>query len=151
MKCKSFVKFVPSRKKGSGEPYQKAVKIYPRYDIKLGRFTPEPDMVECDGDIEVTIESEMEGDCACSSYSVLEIKYKCKKCGAEVFPELPKDSEEISHFVTTSLRWLSEEARDIVLIQKVNQEIERQKEVEKMYEKRDVIAKKFLDSKKKKK
>jgi len=154
MKCKSFVKFAPARRVGSGEPYQRATKIFPRYNIKLGYFTPEPDMVECDGELEVHINAEQEGECACSSYAVLNIKYKCKKCGAEVFPELPQNSKEISHFVETSLRNLSEDIRDLVLTQKVEEEIKKQEENEEWRKEREKrfqkLTKELSKSKKKK-
>jgi len=158
MKCKSFVKFIPARKKGSGAPYQKAVKIYPRYYISLGRFTPEPDMVECDGDIEVNIDAELEGDCACSSYAVLNIKYKCKKCGANIFPELPQDSKELSYFVQLFLSDdFTEDERDKMLDNKIFKERQHQKEIDKMHEERKIRDEKnynemkILKSKKKKK
>jgi hypothetical protein len=147
MKCKSFVKYVSAKKKGSGEPYQKAVKIYPRYYEKLGRFTSEPDMVECDGELEVHIEAVTEGECACSSYGSLEIKYKCKKCGAEVFPELPQNSEEISQLVQSYLAdGFSEEQRDKMLQDKVDREIAHQKKIDEDIEKMRTKIKKNQDA-----
>ena len=151
MKCKSMVKFVPAKKKGSGEPYQKAVKIYPRYQIKLGTFTPDPDMVECNGFLKVTVEASMEGECSCSSYSVLNIKYRCDKCGGEYYPELPQNSKELSEFFEAILRNLHEDDRERTLIVKVEKEIERQKEVEKSIKETEAKYQKFLESRKKKK
>jgi hypothetical protein len=150
MKCKSFVKFVPARKKGSGIPYQKAVKIYPRYYISLGRFTPEPDMVECDGDLEVNIDAEEEGECACSSYAVLNIKYKCKKCGADIFPELPQDSKEISYLMEWYLEELTEDQRDRLLDSKLQRELEHQKGIDRLHQLMQDRNKKVVKSKKKK-
>ena len=124
MKCKSFVKFVPARRPGSGKPYQKAVKIYPRYYIKLGRFTPEPDMVECDGEVKVRIEAGQEGECACSSYPVLRLEYRCEKCGNENFYELPQTADEISKMITWFFSVMGEEARDEMIQEKVDGEKE---------------------------
>ena len=134
MKCKSFVTFVSARKKGSGTPYQKPIKIYPKYYIAAGRFSPDPDMVECDGDLEVLIDAEMDGECACSSYAVLNIKYKCKKCGNEEFRELPQDSKELSYLMEWYLEELPEEQRDRLLDNKLQRELEHQKEVERFHQ-----------------
>jgi hypothetical protein len=130
MKCKSLVKFIPARKKGSGTAYQKAIRIYPKYQISSGWFTPESDMIECDGDIKVLIEASMEGECQCSSYAELKIKYKCNKCGGDYYPELPQNSREISYLVEVFLEKLPEYQRDRMIDQKVNKEVEIQKEAE---------------------
>lgn len=150
MKCKSFVKFVPARKKGSGISYQKAVKIYPRYYISLGRFTPEPDMVECDGNLEVNIDAEEEGECACSSYAVLNIKYKCRKCGAEVFPELPQNSEEVSCIIERFFDELPEDKRDKMIDNRIFKEREHQKGIDRLHQLMQDRNKKVVKSKKKK-
>ena len=151
MRCKSMVKFVPARKKGSGESYQKATKIYPRYQIKLGSFIPEPDMIECNGFLKVIIESDMEGECSCSSYSILRINYMCEKCGGEYYPELPQDQKELSEVFEAILRNLHEDDRESILLVKVEKEIERRKEMDRLHKEIEAKHQKFLESRKKKK
>jgi hypothetical protein len=136
MKCKSFVKFIPARKRGSGELYQKAVKIFPRYNIKLGALVPEPDMIECDGNLEITVEPSMEGDCYCSSYAVLHLVYKCKKCGNTFFEELPRNEKELSILLQSFFEELPENLRDKMLDNRIEKKIEKQKEIEKYHEER---------------
>ena len=62
----------------------------------------------CDGEIIVSIQAVDEPDWGSSS-AVLEVSYKCNKCGNCCFPELPQTPEEISSFVQTAVLRLSEE------------------------------------------
>jgi hypothetical protein len=104
MTCNTRVLWQERKRRGSGAPYQKAVRWY------HSGFAPEAipeaerdQLVVCDGPVVATIAAVDEPDYG-GTYAVLEIGYKCGKCGASVFPHLPQDAESLSRFVTDAIQ-----------------------------------------------
>ncbi len=89
MKCNAMVLYKDARKKGSGEPYKKAAKIYSWWALhQLSDYIKaEPEMIECDGELEVELKVEVLPDWG-GTYSELQVVTKCKKCGNTNFGEL---------------------------------------------------------------
>lgn len=113
MKCGTMVLWREARKRGSGEPYRKAVRWY-HSGLTAGDpasgFIPEAEwtlLERCDGPITATIQAREEPEWG-GSYAALEIAYSCKKCGAKIFPHLPQDAESLSKFVTEAIGALAE-------------------------------------------
>jgi hypothetical protein len=74
-------------------------------------------------------------------------RYICKKCGAEVFPELPQNGEEISSLVQSFLSDdFSEDQRDEMLQDKVDKEIAYRKKMNEDIEKMRRGLKKVQDA-----
>lgn len=106
MKCETRVLYRPARHKGSGKPYQKAIRWYhSAVESTQIPLIEQPDLVVCQGKIAATVRAYDEPDWG-GSYATLEVAYKCDTCGASVFPHLPTTAEALSEFVTRAIEAL---------------------------------------------
>ena len=81
MKCGNYVKWEERRKKGSGKPYLKAVKVYaPRPGVLTKEDLIAAGHVLCGGDISVEIRADEDPYMGGVS-AVLEVELTCTKCG----------------------------------------------------------------------
>ena len=138
MKCNAYVIYKDAKKKGSGEPYKKAVLISTKYQEELihESLLKEKYIIElkekiskavyCDGDVEVTVKINYGPH---RDDEDVEVEYKCNKCGNTFFPELEDfgyRSEE-GEFLTDAVAHYPEYKRKERLKEKIKKEKEREK------------------------
>jgi hypothetical protein len=89
MKCNARVANVTSRRKGSGESYERVKFIAVAWGVGGSKPWNDPKYVaentyECGGVIYATVKAVDEPDWGCS-YARLEVRYKCQRCDSVYF------------------------------------------------------------------
>lgn len=131
MNCGAFVVWEERRRRGSGKPYMKVSRSWPSWVLFVNKEEAAKiptDAVRCDGNIIATIQAVDEPYMGGHS-AELEVTYKCDKCGANFFNELPmhtggRISAELSAFVTAAIAALPEEYRNQQLQYKLDKQVE---------------------------
>ena len=162
MKCGTLVRYVERKRKKKGGGYTTrlvADRWVTPWHQKVEEWSidyPNPthpdwkkeDFIKCDGDIVASIEAVDEPDWGCS-YASLRIDYKCNKCGASYFPELPQDSESLSKLVTEAIVKITKKQRAEALAKGLKQKKETDARMKEMNQQLIDNRKKVAENKKK--
>jgi len=121
MRCRAWVKWKAVGKKKLKKKPSMIISMYNHYvrGMPLTDAPPkgykqrykEEDLVQCDGQVAVSVRVSIDGGCACCGSVELEVEYKCNKCGNTDFPELPNDKESLSDFLTGFFAGMEEDHR----------------------------------------
>jgi hypothetical protein len=133
MICGNYVKFVTRRKKGSGEEYQAArdLRLFTHFQHEHDKMLAEG-WVICDGQVQCTEVRAVDEPDWGHSYAVLQVKFKCNKCGNTSYPELGDDGSTIAKLVTQALDAMSVKEREKLRNDWWQDQLDRNARIEKL-------------------